>query len=292
MQHGIKNGGHSDEKLTCQRFCFNFLHFDWQTYRDFLFSEQMKSRTVFFRSILSCTLVFISMSIHSFARADDFKALYDQGKFSEAYEQLSKSGIKTAADYYNAANCLYRLSKFGTSYAYYQKAQAMQPNNADIRYNLKLAEDALNKTGQLTKDKSFWRGQIVPFSYDIGETVPYLITVLLAAILLVLISVNARKGVFLKSFLTDPAFLALFVCFLASLGCAITVTTALNTKLAVIVSDSSIARSGPSESFTELFRLNAGATVELSGEKREGWSQIKFSLGNIGWIAEKDFLNL
>lgn len=252
----------------------------------------MKSRLNFFRSILIICTLGLVLSTQSAVRADDFKTYYDQGKFNEAYELLQKTGIKNSVDYYNAANCLYRLSRFGLSLAYFQKALALQPSNTDIRYNLKLAEEALNKTGQLTKDKSFWRGQVIPLAYEFGETIPYIIVTVIAAALAFFTFRKAKSGFQLKNYFTDPLFVSLFFTFIASAAAAITVTTALNAKLAVVVADSTVARSGPSESFTELFRLNAGTTIELTGDVREGWNQIKFSIGNIGWISEKDLLNL
>src|SRR5262245_20194824 len=103
--------------------------------------------------ILLFSLLILSFKI-GFAAEDTARALYDQGKYQEALDALQKNGVHTAAEYYNAGNCLYKLGRVGQSLAYYEKAHNLAPRNSDIQYNLELAEEAARQTGSIAKDQS------------------------------------------------------------------------------------------------------------------------------------------
>lgn len=224
--------------------------------------------------------------------ATDPRALYDQGKFREALQALERAGLKTGADFYNAANCYFRLGEIGRAYAYYQKAATLLSGNDDVASNLAFAAATLDKSGALMKDGSLWRGKIVPLSKRAHEDVLYFAISAMTLWIGILAfrsksSALSLIGLFRRgSFLSALAFWAVGV-----LACA-TLLVARSTPLAVVTADAIAARSGPAESFTELFRLTAGTRVESSDRRQAGWVQIRFSLGNVGWVMEKDLLIL
>lgn len=220
------------------------------------------------------------------------RSLYDQGKYQEALEVLNKSGLSTASDYYNAGNVYFRLGKVGQALAYYEKANALSPNVPDIRFNLNLAKDSLEKSGSLPKDKSFWLGTFIPLARQIPEEfVDLLLAVVTVGFALVCLRLK-RLGLTVQKAVTQSSFLTTLGIW--ALTCALTAGTIIahRTKMAAVVADLSSARSGPNETFTELFKLPAGTTVHLTGETREGWHQVRFSLGNVGWIGDKDLIAL
>lgn len=220
------------------------------------------------------------------------KALYDQGKYQESLDLLQKNGVRSAADFYNAGNCYYRLGHIGQAMSYYQKAATLAPGDDDIRYNLKLVEALADKQGSLARDQSFWSGRLLPLARRTSEAfTDFLLALCTLALALAAYRAKKRK-LKLAIAVLQPTFLALFGVW-ALAGATTTVTIlAHHAKLAAIVADLGVARSGPADTFTELFKLPAGTTVELTGESREGWQQIRFSLGNVGWIMEKDLLDL
>lgn len=242
--------------------------------------------------LIRLLLPVFSFLISSVSFGESPREFYDQKKYQDALEALNKQGLTTSADYYNAGNIYYRLGKTGQALAYYEKARALSPNNPDIKYNQELVQETLEKNGALAKDQSLWSGRIVP----LARNVPEIFVDLLLFITTIGLALAARraklKGHNFKKALTDGGFMAAVGIW--ALSCAFVATAALahRTKLAAIVADLSVARSGPSETFTELFKLPAGSKVEVTGESREGWKQVRFSLGNVGWIMEKDLLEL
>lgn len=210
------------------------------------------------------------------------RELYDQGQFQKALDLLMENGLNTAADYYNVGNCYYRLGQLGRALAYYEKALTLAPGNGDIKYNRDLALENLNRTGALPKNSSLWNGKIVPFSKRIPQT-----WLMLAysgiSLLLGLVCFRTRKSRKLWPII------ATWACF------TLVFTTALfaqRVRIGKVISETAVAFSGPKETFTELFRLPAGTSVELTSEKRDHWRQVKFSQNKVGWIPEKDLLEL
>lgn len=220
-------------------------------------------------------------------------SLYDQGKFSEALETLEKHGLQSAQDYYNAANSLFRLGKLGKALAYYEKANALSPGNDDIEQNLTLTREYFEKSNVATKDQSFWFGKAVPFLKQTPEWLVHLIFALTSLLLALLFFRAERKATKLADFFVQtPAVFAVLFAWLLTCGLEATYFTAKKVHWATVASDLVTARSGPGETFTELFKVSAGAKVELTGKSKDGWNQIRFSLGNVGWVMEKELLEL
>lgn len=65
-----------------------------------------------------------------------------------------------------------------------------------------------------------------------------------------------------------------------------------DTVEAIVAGDLIQVRSGPGETFTELTKLPAGSTVYPTRQSRDGWIQVRFLLGNVGWVMEKEVISL
>jgi tetratricopeptide (TPR) repeat protein len=230
--------------------------------------------------------------VGNLAAQDSPRALYDAGKFQEALDLLNKNGLQTAADYYDAANCLYRLGKVGQALGYYEKANTLAPGNEDIRYNLGIAEGAVSKAGGILKDQRLWIGRIVPIFKNVSEELADILLALATIGFAALAYRYKKTGMVFTRAVLRPAFLATFGAWALTCALVVAVVTAHHAQLAAIIADMSVARSGPAETFTELFKLPAGSKVELTGESRDGWQQVRFSLGNVGWIMDKELLPL
>ncbi len=240
--------------------------------------------------VIAMVLLLLSSS-HGFADSNA-RALYDAGKFQEALEALNQVGLVTAADYFDVGNCYYRMGKVGQALGYFEKASALAPGDDDIRYNLRLVEGLAQKAGALNRDQTYWTGLIVPLLQRIPEAaVDFFFALCSVALGWTALRAKKRGRRFFRA-VQQPEFVLIAVVWL--LAASATVATALGqrTRLAAVIADVGVGRSGPSDTFTELFKVTAGTTVELTGEKREGWRQIRFSLGNVGWIMEKDLLPL
>ena len=121
----------------------------------------------------------------------------------------------------------------------------------------------------------------------------FLVFLISSTLALGIISFRAqRQKSRLLATVQEPAFILTFVLWIFIAAGAAVLLTAKQTPIAIVTADLVAAKSGPSDTFTELFKVTAGTKVEVTGESRDGWTQIRFSLGNVGWIMEKDLLTL
>ena len=70
--------------------------------------------------------------------------LYNDGKYNEAiekYEAILESNQHSEALYFNLANAHYKLDNIAPSIYYYEKALLLNPNDEEIRNNLRFAQN-------------------------------------------------------------------------------------------------------------------------------------------------------
>lgn len=247
-------------------------------------------------------LIFLALTFNAVAQnsqdsSDLPRILYEQGKYSESVETLQKKPDKTAIDYFNLSNALYKLNKPNLAYAYLIKSKFQLKNHnsnisAAVDQNLKATEELLASQSQITKDVTFWQGRLIPFFNNLGSATIWSLFAIANIIFAVCIyNLKPLYKSFMKNLLQVPFFLGLFgwIFFMTAFLIG---NYSISVSQAVIVSEASSARSGPSENFTELFRVLSGSIVILTGKTQNGWSQVRFSTSQIGWVLDKELLTL
>ncbi len=242
--------------------------------------------------ILKYFLYLLIFSNLCHADSNQARQFYDQKNYSESLSELQKSGLNSSSDFYNAGLSAYRLGKIGLSFAYFLKAHELNPNNEDIEYNLNISRDDLEKTSSVMKSNSFLTNKIYPILKKQNHLFSSILLLVISLIIVFSSYYSKKRGVKFKSYISSPLSITLLVVWLISTVFLYSVFNAQSLKRAVVVADQTSARSGPSDSFTELFHAPSGTVFELSNQTREGWIKIRFSLGNVGWVMEKDLLRL
>src|SRR5687767_11475296 len=91
-----------------------------------------------------CALTLVLLYLQSWgASSTSGEALYKKGQYQEAavaYEKLLAAG-ESAALLYNIGNCYYKLNNWGKAILYYEKALVHAPTDADILFNLRMANE-------------------------------------------------------------------------------------------------------------------------------------------------------
>ena len=67
---------------------------------------------------------------------------YMQARYQEAYDlykAIYNSGLESSELYYNIGNCAYKCQNYAQAILWYERAQLLDPKNADIAYNLEMA---------------------------------------------------------------------------------------------------------------------------------------------------------
>lgn len=217
---------------------------------------------------------------------DEANVLYQEEKYEEAevlYDSLVSIGQVSADLYYNLGNTQYKNGKIAPCILSYERALQLDPNDADIKYNLELVQqhvvDELDhvdvfflkrmlKSWRLSQASDFWAtGSLILF---VGF-----------AICLVFYFLTRRSALKRVSFYVGALTLILSV---SSLNFArhnkIDITS--HTQ-AIVLAPTVTVTSSPNESGTKIFVLHEGTKVGITDQLND-WVEIRLSDGHKGWV--------
>ena len=200
----------------------------------------------------------------------------DYHRAIDAYRQLILRGYASDKLYYNLANAYFK------AILYYNRALRLAPGDADIRYNLDVANT-------FTKDKIavvpefFLKGWVRSVRMSLGCTAWSVVSLAALALLfaLVLLYLLAwRKAGFYGT-------LAMLLVFVASTSFAVTERRELlDSTEAVVMSSSVSVKSSPDKASTDLFVLHEGTKVRTVSELGD-WREIVIADGKKGWVEAR-----
>ena len=216
-------------------------------------------------------------------------AAEDYNKAISAFLRLCKSGEVSWELYYNLGNSYYRNGKLGKAIQYWEKAKVLVPNQADVNYNLDIAQ-------QLLIDKVVLPDMFPLFKWyaQFQKQLPLDLTVmligLLLSIMLVLIGLTRRsqrrrrkdkKGAYI-TILTVFLVLILTLTFVT----ASTAEKRKSEKYAIILEKEVTVLSEPTDDATVLFILHEGSKVKVNKNIEDIWSNISYFDDKVGWIQQ------
>lgn len=215
--------------------------------------------------------------------------LYVNGDYKGAaaiYEDIEEQGLVSDELFYNMGNAYFKDDRLGESIVAYRKAQLLNPSDADIEYNLAVAnsyvKDRLNVLPEFFLTR--WVRSVANiFSGRVWAILSlFFLMVGVAAMLLFLLArgVKYRKAGMTATVVT----LLLFIASLCFMGSAV---SKINRGAdAVIISESASVKSSPDRASIDLFILHEGTVVEVATDFGE-WNEIVLSDGSKGWIRSE-----
>ncbi|MCB0480361.1 MAG: tetratricopeptide repeat protein [Flavobacteriales bacterium] len=223
-------------------------------------------------------------------RYEDFFELgniaYEHEAYDSAatyYSQIVNSGYESAALLFNLGNAYYKSGELSAAIFYYEKASKLSPNDADIRFNLEMANsqivDKIEKVPQpaLTKVINWFRDFLSPNDWGILTVVAFMLAVMFFGIYLLSQTVILKKLTFF-SFL----FLMGLSLFAASFG-YVSMCAVSDEDEAIVFAASLSVKSEPRSSSSDLFVIHEGTKVALL-EKTGDWCRVSLPDGNEGWV--------
>lgn len=205
---------------------------------------------------------------------------------AESYEQILAQGLSSVKLYYNLANTYFKGDHLGRAILFYHRALRLAPGNADIRYNLSVAE-ALTKDNIESIPEFFLVGWLRDVRHMMGCTAWSLFSLAalacaMALFLLYLLSphLSLRKTGFYGTL--SAALLFMLTTWFA-LGER---HEMLDQTQAVVMSASTAVKSSPDKSATDLFILHEGTVVEIVSQL-DGWCEVVIADGKKGWTECK-----
>ncbi|QIE60029.1 tetratricopeptide repeat protein [Rasiella rasia] len=228
-------------------------------------------------------------------------ALFEQGKehykndkFQEAinsWEKVLANGKHSSSLYFNLANANYKLNKVGPSIFYYEKALQLAPGDADIKTNLKFAENArIDAIEPLPKTIfSKWYHAIASlFTYNGWAKLAVMASIFFVLLFLSywFIVAEGKKRLFFTT-----AMLSLGLLVVSTIMAFQTYADATKDKPAIVFAESSEARAEPKMGSEVAFVLHEGTKVQIISEE-DAWVRVLLVNGKDGWIPSSDIKQL
>ena len=226
-----------------------------------------------------------------FAKANE---QYTKGRYKEAiqtYQSILNDGYQSASIYFNLGNAYYKQGEIPSAILYYEKAHKVAPGDADIQFNIQLANS--KTTDKIEPAPEFFLTKwcdafVLGFAINTWAVLSILLFVTGFGLLTVYLfaqSVGIKKAAFFAS--AGLIFLGLLTILLAANQSRYFAAH----HQAIVFSTSVTVKSEPGPSAKNLFVIHNGTKVDIL-ENNNSWMRIKLANGNEGWIAVTDVKNI
>jgi tetratricopeptide (TPR) repeat protein len=202
-----------------------------------------------------------------------------------AYEKILNSGHESARLYFNLGNAYYKAGNINQAILNYERAKLLAPQDEDIEFNLRLANQFVVTEIEALPQPFFvrWRNRIINMypadawaGVSIGSFVFFLG-------LLGLFIFSRRSSLKLFSFWFG--ILAIVITGFTFSFAARQKEKINQRKHAIVFCPRITVKSTPAQNSTDLFLLYEGVKVEIS-DSVNTWKEIRLSDGNVGWLPD------
>lgn len=248
------------------------------------------------RKIISLSIVVLFIPL--IMLADSAKTLfeiandhYNKGEYEQSialYDSLISNNLESADLYYNMGNAWYKLEEMPKAIFYFEKAKKIDPNNADIAYNLELANTKIADRIEIVPEfflKTWWKTMLDTFN----EAQWMLVNIgMFLVFLLFTIYFFISKKAAIKKFSFTLALLFLLLSLVSGLIGYRSYKIKTNHNTAIIFTPTVNIKSAPDDNSSTIFILHQGTKVTLMEETTQ-WQKVKIANGSEGWLLKTDF---
>lgn len=219
---------------------------------------------------------------------DSASATYSKGNFqkaSEYYEGIISLGYESPEVYFNLGNTYYKMDNIAKSILNYERAKKLTPQDEDIIFNLKLANqrtlDKIEPAPKLFLEE--WWDNLKSAHSEKRWSMRSIICFALFLFFLG-VFITSRKAIN-KQF---GFWLGIVFFSLSAISFSISKSRYNDMSShdsAVILSSSAEIKNAPAESGTKLFILHEG-TVVSTHETKGDWLKVELTKEKVGWIKK------
>ena len=216
---------------------------------------------------------------------------YSTGKYKEAieaYNSLVSKGYESTYLYYNLGNACFKLNDIPHAILWYERAKRLDPGNADVRFNLNVANSKISdKIDPLPEFflKRWLRAVTDQFSTDRWAVLG--IGFLVAALLLFSLYLASRV-LFLRKLGFWAGFSSLIIAFAFLLFAWGSYHSLESEQSAIITNPTVTVKSSPDDKSTDIFVVHEGCKIQLV-DHIGNWYEIRIANGSVGWVMQDNF---
>jgi tetratricopeptide (TPR) repeat protein len=248
------------------------------------------------RKLIILILFFVSIGFSvSFASTEEDlmskgNQLYQSGNFDKAadmYQKVVDSGYESPSLYFNLGNAYYKLDKIGMSVLNYERAKKFSPQDEDINFNLKLAnQKTLDKIEPAPKLflEDWWdnlKSMHAERIWGIRSISCFLLFLFFLGVFITTQRILSKQIGF---WLSLVFFIFTLISFFISKS---RYNDLSNQNAAVILSSSVEIKNSPSDAGTKLFILHEGTKV-AAPENKGDWVKIELTSEKVGWVKKSE----
>lgn len=201
----------------------------------------------------------------------------------QVYESLLQQG-ESAEIYYNLGNSYYKSGDIAHAILNYERALLLQPENGDIRANLKIANaktiDKITPIPEIffiTWIKSLINSLNIDTWAKLG-IISFMLCLIGLGTFLYIKAIKWKKVGFIGGI---TLLIFAMICNIFAFQQKKNIMVRNN---AIVLSPSITVRSTPSENGTSLFILHEGHKVEIKDGSMQEWKEIRLKDGKVGWL--------
>jgi tetratricopeptide (TPR) repeat protein len=206
----------------------------------------------------------------------------------DAYEQVASLGVVHQDLYYNLGNAYYKAGRIGLAIFNYERALALDPDQADAKRNLEVARGAAERLGRDRVEGKvtapFWSRAVTAIA---RPTLLWLFLGLYYACFLALFSLRFLAPGLGRAALGTGVALFGVAALIAGILFFGRLAHDRYVHEGVILPDEVTVKDGPSPGASTAFQLHAGLRVRLV-ERDHEWVRVRLPNGLEGWMREGD----
>ncbi len=245
----------------------------------------MKKIILFILFIIPVSIFAQENDTQLWEKANAYFTTEEYEKAVSLYEQILQSGEESAKLYFNLGNAYYKAGDVNSAILNYERAKVLAPNDEDIDFNLKIANQfVVTKIEELPKPFFLrWKNSIIN-----KHTADTWAAISIGTFILFLILL----GFFVFSRRIAIKRAAFWIGILAIILSGFTFSFANHQKKriknrnhAIVFCPRVTVKSSPTRTGTDLFLIYEGLKVEVT-DSLNTWTEIKLADGNEGWLPD------
>lgn len=239
-------------------------------------------KNIFILSILLLIPLLICAKEYDLTLANNAFQEQNYQKAEEEYMKVANEGVKNFELFYNLGNTYFKLNDLGNARLYYEKAAKFEPMNKELNENIAMLLASIKDKEDIQRSFVETLLRKVYFAFSINLLGVFVLTFFILMMAFIVLLIMSRSAVLKR-------IVKIFLVILAVIFFLVTVTEVMRIRdfyavdSAVILDETVIAYSGPSEDFPQVFTIHDGLKVSIERFDND-WVLIKLPSGNGGWV--------
>jgi tetratricopeptide (TPR) repeat protein len=253
----------------------------------------MKTKNLISIERLILAALVLCLSVFSAYSAEDLKEIirkgndlykkHDYENAIEIYEKVLKSGLEAPEIYYNLGNAYFKSNKFTSAILNYERAKNLDPQNEDINFNLKVANQHVVDVIEPLPEffLTTWFTQLYSSqSSDFWAVFSVLSFILFLTSIMVYL---LFRVIFYRKFAFVLGIVFIVLCSVSFVFSFKKKQMQNNHESAILMLPAATVKSSPDQTGTDLFVIHEGLKVQVVDSSGD-WREIRLRDGRKGWL--------